>query len=248
MSKLFAATLAVAAVNAQSSTIANMPITQRDDGWKSRPEYVGEVVVGESNMQVRLDTTTHLKPVASSTCDYCWENGDTAQGLDLLDSLSAGTGNIVRDREDAIHYGGNWMDGRFATDQICIGDNCLEDQVVFVVEDEELSEDALFRHPFNAAIGLARPNRPFWALPNDNAIPDPADFLLNQNTTGYTNGFEMHYRKANTSDSSVTFGASDLAGEGAFMNILDDYFWSANMEGAGKYGAPIHRFANSTAA
>ena len=46
MSKLFAATLAVAAVNAQSSTIANMPITQRDDGWKSRPEYVGEVVVG----------------------------------------------------------------------------------------------------------------------------------------------------------------------------------------------------------
>ena len=32
------------------------------------------------------------------------------------------------------------------------------------------------------------------------------------------------------------------------MNILDDYFWSGAMEGAGKFGGPIYRFANSTRA
>ena len=32
------------------------------------------------------------------------------------------------------------------------------------------------------------------------------------------------------------------------MNILDDYFWSGVMEGAGKFGGPIYRFANSTRA
>ena len=213
MSKLFATTLAVAVVNAQSNKKAYMPVTQRLDlfGY-GEPKFVGEMLVGESNMSVKIDTTTHNNPVASRTCDYCWENDDTAQGLDLLDSLSAGTANIVRDREDELYYGGNWMDGRYATDQVCIGNECFEDQMVFVVEDEDYDSEPRMSEPYNAVLGLARP-LPSWFADTDG--PDATDFFLNQNITGYTNGFSLNYRKANASDSEVVFGASDLAGEGA---------------------------------
>ena len=116
------------------------------------------MTVGESNMSVKISTTSHNIPVASSTCDYCFENGTNAQGLDLLDSLSVGTATIVRDREDAIRYDGNWMDGRYATDQICIGNECKEDQMLFVVEEESYDKwPRLMDEPFNAALGLARP-------------------------------------------------------------------------------------------
>lgn len=58
----------------------------------------------------------------------------------------------------------------------------------------------------------------------------------------------MNFRKDVAYESGVQFGVADLAGDGAYMNILDDYFWSGVMEGAGKFGGPIYRFANSTQA
>ena len=104
--------------------------------------------------------------------------------------------------------------------------------------------------PYNAAIGLARPEKPFWAKPE--AEPrDPRDFFINVNSTEWTEGFALHtrhWRLDSYADSYITFGAADLAGEGAFMNILDDYFWSGLMEGVGTWTSNIVPFANSTQA
>ena len=94
------------------------------------------MTVGESSMQVKISTTSHHIPIASDTCDFCWENGSTAQGLSLLDSLSEGTAGLVKGRAEKITYAGNWMEGRYATDQICIGSQCIADQMIFVVEEE----------------------------------------------------------------------------------------------------------------
>lgn len=201
-------------------------------------------------MSVELSTTTHNNPLASSTCDECWKDGDVAQGLSLLDSIFAGTGNVINDRElpSEIRYNGEWMDGRYGYDQICIGEKCVEKQTVFVAEEEDSNiRDPLFAKPTNGAIGLARPGKPFHALPEDIYIPEANDFILGNNETEWgSKSFAMHLRTSD--DSSVTFGQSDLFADGTIMTINEDYFWSSYMEGAGKWGGPMFRFGNSTEA
>lgn len=108
-------------------------------------------------MQVKVDTTTHMVILAASSCEECYNNAN-AERLDMRESVDAGTG-YIRDGAALMRYDNSTMQGLDAEDRVCVGLTCMNDQPIFVVDEELDWTTQVMQRPINGVFGLARPHK-----------------------------------------------------------------------------------------
>lgn len=86
----------------------------------------------------------------------------------------------------------------------------------------------VFDKPYNGVLGLARADQPYFLLP-DKLVPDRKFFIVEN--LGLTHqSFITHFSSSGT-PFNVDFGVPDVAGDGAKIEVANDYFWSSWMQG-----------------